>query len=156
VSRILQGLAGRDVRRALDMFVSILPDHMNQSEVDFADSVKVTAAGFIHLRVLSERFEYLYGVLTVTPISDSQTALEISEYLRRENQMDQLGAFQQVRAIESFLEYLRKQFAHLKAAYPEFGNDRAGAAYAIKQIDSAVRYFRNPTSPRLLQNYLDD
>jgi hypothetical protein len=117
--------------------------------------VKVTAAGFIHLRVLCERFEYLYGVLTVTPISDSQTALEISEYLHRENQMGQLGAFQQVRAIELFLEYLRKQFAHLKAAYPEFGNDRAGAAYAIKQIDSAVRYFRNPTT-QLLQNYLDD
>jgi len=83
-------------------------DHMNQSVVDFADSVKVTAAGFIHLRVLCERFEYLYGVLPVTPISDPQTALEISEYLHRENQMGQLGAFQQVGAIESFLEYLRK------------------------------------------------
>jgi len=30
----------------------------------------------------------------------------------------------------------------LKAAYPEFGNDRAGPAYGIKQIDSAIRVYK--------------
>src|SRR5262249_17922903 len=75
-------------------------DHMNQSSVEFTDSVKVTAAGFIHVRVLCERLEYLFGILTVTPVSDSQTARQISEYLDRESQMGQLGGFQQVRAVE--------------------------------------------------------
>src|SRR5262249_31113807 len=131
-------------------------DHMNQTSVEFADCVKVTAAGFIHLRVLCERFEYLYGVLAVTPISDSQTAWEISEHLRRENQMEHLGAFQQARAIESFLEYLKRQYAHLKTAYPEFGRDRAGAAYVIRQIESAIRHFRNPMIQQHQQNYLDE
>ena len=56
--------------------------------------------------------------------------------------MGHLSGFQQVRAIESFLEYLKKQFTHLKAAYPEFGNDRAGPAYGIKQIDSAIRVYK--------------
>ena len=108
---------------------------MNQSSVHFTDAVKVIAAGLIHLRVMCERLEYLYSVLSVTPISDLQTASVISEHLRRENQMGQLGGFQQVRAIESFLEYLKKQFAHFKAAYPEFGDDRAGASFVIKQIE---------------------
>ena len=131
-------------------------DHMNQSSVDFMDSVKVTASGFIHLRVLCERLEYLYGVLSVTPISNSQAGWQISEHLRRENQMGQLGGFQQVRAVESFLEYLQKEFAHLKAAYPEFGEDRAGPSFVIKQIENAIRYFRNPMSQQHQQNYLDE
>jgi hypothetical protein len=129
---------------------------MNQSSVDFNDSVKVTAAGFLHLRVLCERFEYLYSVLTVTPISDSQTPWQISELLRRENQMGYLGGFQQARAIEYFLEYLMRQFIHLKAAYPEFGSNRAGATYVIRQIDSALQYFRNPTKQQRQQNVLDE
>ena len=131
-------------------------DHMNQSSVHFTDAVKVTAAGFIHLRVMCERLEYLYSVLSVTPISDPQTASVISEHLRRENQTGQLGGFQQVRAIESFLEYLKKQFAHFKAAYPEFGDDRAGASFVIKQIESTIRYFQNPMSQQHQQNYLDE
>lgn len=131
-------------------------DHMNQSSVHFTDAVKVTAAGFIHLRVMCERLEYLYSVLSVTPISDPQTASVISEHLRRENQAGQLGGFQQVRAIESFLEYLKKQFAHFKAAYPEFGDDRAGASFVIKQIESTIRYFQNPMSQQHQQNYLDE
>jgi len=131
-------------------------DHMGRSSVDFTDSVKVTAAGFIHLRVLCERLEYLYGVLTVTPISDAQTAWEISDFLRRENKAGHLGAYQQVRAIESFLAYLKQQFDYLKAAYPEFGSDRAGSAYVIKQIESAIQYFRNPKNAQRQQNYLDE
>jgi hypothetical protein len=131
-------------------------DHMNRTSVGFADSVKVTAAGFIHLRVLCERLEYLYGVLTVTPISDRQTASRISEYLDRENQMDHIGGFQQIRAIELFLDYLKKQFAYLKAAYPEFGGDRTGSAYIARQVEGTIAYFRNPANQQNRQNYLDE
>ncbi len=131
-------------------------DHMNHTSVDFVDSVKVTAAGFIHLRVLSERLEYLHGVLAVTPISDSRTAPEIAEYLRREDRFGQLGGFQQVRAVELFLQYLKEQFTHLKAAYPEFGDHRAGAAYVVNQIESATRFLRNSVDQGHQQNYLDE
>jgi hypothetical protein len=85
-----------------------------------------------------------------------QTASQISEYLRRENQTGHIGGFQQVRAVESFLAYLKVQFTHLKAVYPEFGSDRAGASFVVKQIESAVQYFRNPMSRQYQQNYLDE
>jgi hypothetical protein len=131
-------------------------DHMSQSSVDFADSVKVTAAGFIHLRVLCERLEYLFGVLTVTPISDLRIASAVSEYVRREHKMGQLGGYQQISAIELLLEYLKEQSAHLKAAYPEFGDDRTGAAYVVRQVESAIRHFRNPSDKGHQRNYLDE
>jgi hypothetical protein len=131
-------------------------DHMNRAAVSAGDAIKVTAAGFIHLRVLCERLEYLYGVLAVTPISDNTTALQLSEFVRIENQIGHLGGFQQVRAVEAFLKYLNNQFAHLNAAYPEFGADRSGAVFVIKQIESAIRYFRNPTDRQMQPNVLDD
>ncbi len=100
--------------------------------------------------------EYLYGVLTVTPISDNNVAFQLAEFIRIENQIGRLSGFQQVRAIETFLEYLKAQFSHLKAAYPEFGADRSGASFVISQIDSAARYFRNPTYKQGGRNVLDD
>jgi hypothetical protein len=118
-------------------------DHMNQTEVVLADSVKVTAAGFIHLRILCERLEYIYGVLTVTPISDQGIATQIADYLRRENQM-MTGGYQQLACAEIFLQYLQAEFAELKAAYAEFESDRSGASFVIKQIQNAICYFKNP------------
>ena len=82
-------------------------DHMNQTSVSFEDSIKITAAGFIHLRIFCERLEYLYGVLTVTPVSDHATTKVIAQFIRTESQLGQLGGFQQSRAVESFLEYLK-------------------------------------------------
>jgi hypothetical protein len=131
-------------------------DHMNQSKVEFHDSVKVTASGFIHIRILSERLEYLYGILTVTPISEKAAAQEISDYLRRENQFGHLGGFQQLRCAEIFLKYLKEEHARLKSAYHEFGSDRSGASFVIKQTESAIAYFKNPTLRPAERNLLDE
>jgi hypothetical protein len=131
-------------------------DHMDQSKVDFNDCVKVTASGFIHLRILCERMEYLYGILTVTPIFDRLVAKEISEFLRRENQQGYQGAYQQARCIELFLTYLKGQQQQLHAAFREFGGIRTGSSFVIKQVESALRYFKNPTLGSAERNLLDE
>ena len=132
-------------------------DHMNQTAVARGDCVKVTAAGFIHLRILGERLEYLYGILTVTPISEHKAAEQIADYIRRESQLGQLTASSMGRCIEEFLKYLKVQHAQLSRAYPEFGGDRTGASFTIGQIESALRFFKEPhaASPRQL-NLLDE
>jgi hypothetical protein len=131
-------------------------DNMNRESVTFADTVKITAAGFIHLRVLCERLEYLYSILTVTPVSDTSTAHKVAEFIRTENQLGQLGGFQQSRAVEIFLEYLKNQHSHLKAAYPEFGTGRTGASFVIDQVESTLRHFRNPSERQARPNPLDE
>jgi len=132
-------------------------DHMNQTEVVLTDSIKVTASGFIHLRILCERLEYVYGVLTVTPISDLTVTARIAEYIRRENQMT-TGGYQQLGAAEVFLQYLQAQFDQLRAAYSEFGSDRSGAFFVIKQVQNAIGYFKNPVLGGVNQqrNLLDE
>ena len=132
-------------------------DHMNQTQVVISDSVKVTASGFIHMRILCERLEYVYGVLTVTPISDQGVAAEIADYIRRENQMT-TGGYQELGGAEIFIKYLQAQFDQLRAAYSEFGSDRSGASFLIKQIQNAIAYFRNPVlgGPNQQRNLLDE
>jgi hypothetical protein len=95
-----RGFVREDVCEACSWLVGknlIEADHMSRTSVTFADSIKITAAGFIHLRVLSERLEYLYGVLPVTPMADSTTAYQLANNVRIENQQGQLGGFQQAR-----------------------------------------------------------
>jgi hypothetical protein len=132
-------------------------DHMNQSEVVLTDSIKVTASGFIHLRILCERLEYVYGVLTVTPISNQDVAAQIAEYIRRENHMA-IGGFQQLGCAELFRQYLEDEFMQLKAAYSEFGADRSGATFVMRQVTNAISYFKNPLagSTNQQRNMLDE
>src|SRR6266536_6476619 len=49
---------------------SAVPGARTRTRAPTVNSIKVTASGFIHIRILCERLEYLYGVLTVTPISE--------------------------------------------------------------------------------------
>ena len=89
-------------------------------------------------------------------LSERGVAEEIGEYVRRENQMGHLGGFQQLRCVEAFLKYLKYQQAQLQFAYHEFGGDRSGASFVIKQIENAFGYFRNPTIGPAQRNLLDE
>ena len=122
----------------------IQADHMDTAHARLADAVKVTAAGFIHLRILCERIEYLYAVLSVTPIGNPAAVGKIADYINRENQHDNLSLNQKARCIEIFLNYLRYEYALLASAYPVFGGEHTGASFVIKQIESALNNFRNP------------
>jgi hypothetical protein len=70
--------------------------------------------------------------------------------------MGQLSGFQQARAIQVFLEYLKAQHNHLKKAYPQFGEERSGATFVIKQIENTIRHFRNPSERQTQINMLDE
>lgn len=132
-------------------------DHMNYVNVEFSHSIKITASGFIHLRILCERLEYLYGVLSVTPICEPAVANQIADYLNRENQYDRLSPHQQARCVEEFLKYLKLEHNKLSSVFPSFGGERTGASFVLDQIQSALDHFRNPT-PRIGKqgNLLDD
>lgn len=47
-------------------------DHMGNISVVSSDSVKISASGYVHLRTLVERIEYLYGVIPATRITEDK------------------------------------------------------------------------------------
>jgi hypothetical protein len=157
----LRGYVEQDVVAACSMLVQrhlIEADHMNSVSATLDDCVKVTASGYIHLRILCERLEYLYGVLTVTPISDSVAASKIADTINVEGQSNfVVSSSRKAGCVRAFRDYLKERFRVLSAAYPQFGAERSGAAFVLRKIDSALAYFYDPSRNQNIQrDFLDD
>ena len=142
----VRGYVDSDVVAACSWLVRrqlIESDRMTSVSVDLDDSVKITASGFIHLRILCGRLEYLYGVLCVTKMADRTVYKKIANYLSRENYYDDIRAHKMVEAVEFFLRYLRFQYNRLASSYPAFGKKKTGSRYVIQQICDTLDHFRN-------------
>ena len=140
------GCVREDVLSACSFLVRrqlIEADHMNQTKVDFDDSVKVNASGFIHLRILCERMEYLYGVLSVTPLSDDQVARRIGRFIQEENDRDGTAAGRMSRCIKVFLEYLRAQHRSLRTSFPGYNDGPTGASFVLQQVQGTLDHFND-------------
>jgi hypothetical protein len=156
----LQGFVRSDARDACNYLVKnmlIEADHMNVDQVEFDDSVRISAAGFIHLRILSERLEYLYGVLPVTPLFDNQTAKLIANTIDIENRNGVVGGYQMLNCVKQFHRYLEHQAHRIRENFAEFGDEGSGTAYILKQIRNTITHFETPASFRSQQqpNLLD-
>jgi hypothetical protein len=120
-------------------------DNYNSTHVERDQCVKAEASGFMHLRVLCERIEYLYGVLATTPISDAQVVARIADFTRRENDRNELSARERVLAIEAFLGFLQGEMKRLREKNPFFSVRQSGAAYVIRSMEMTVnRFYRVP------------
>ena len=76
------GYVPEDVFIALRYMVKktlIVTDRMNSSQIEWDDSVRILAAGWVHLRILTEEFEYLFGAIPTTPIRDQGVAEHLAE-----------------------------------------------------------------------------
>jgi hypothetical protein len=62
----------------------ISADHMNFTSVSFDDSVHILASGYMHVRVLAARLEYLYSIIPTTPIMDKEVAHRLAHFLEIE------------------------------------------------------------------------
>ncbi len=153
----LQGFVRQDVLSAANNLLRgelVEADHMSQREVDFDDCVRISPSGFIHLRILSERLEYLYGVLPVTPFADNSTAQKIANYIGLENQYGSLSGHQTFACVKEFGRYLEYQANRLRSNCAAFGGPNSGTAYILNQVKNTLAHFERPTD-RSLPNLLD-
>jgi hypothetical protein len=122
---------------------------MNYASVVFDDSVHILASGFMHLRVLPERLEYMYGILSTVPIADQAVAQRLAETLGRENVDGDVTASAKARAVQQFYQYLVSQEGTLRKRDMQNGNGNSGAAYVLKKIFATLHYFFNKGSTSL-------
>lgn len=125
----------------------ITADHFSFRSVAFDDSVKILAAGWLHLRIFSERLEYLYGVLPTTPFTDEIAVQKIVLILNREQNSGNVPGHLKARAVQVSYEYLRGEHERL-AGLSAFDEARGnGAAYVLKKIEHTVAHFHGePTA----------
>ena len=126
-------------------------DHMGNISAKMSDSVKISASGYIHLRTLVERIEYLYGILATTRVTDDQVLTIIAEATQRELRLGDLTARAKVQVVEVFRDYLLKQAqAVAGAAGIKFDIDDidSGSAYVLRAVDRAIgRFYKRDDHP---------
>ena len=118
----------------------ITADHLNFREVEPNDSVKISASGFMHLRFLPARLEYLFGVLPTTPFFDGDGARVIAEFVKRENVRGRVPAADKARAVEIFYAYLFAQNKFLREKHP-FTPVNSGADLSLRQMNNALQTY---------------
>lgn len=138
------GYVPDDVLAALNMLLQkqlISADHMNFRRVDPDDSVHILASGFMHVRFIVARMEYLYGVIPSTPVTERDVAERLSEFVRIENVRGRIASFQKLRAVETFYDYLWRQREANRTPFST--SDDSGAAYVLGHIEGAISHFKN-------------
>ena len=123
----------------------IAADHMNFQKVELDDSVRILASGFIHVRVLSGRIEYLFGILPSTPLTDKGVADRLADFVRNESLRGELGSHQTVTAVEIFSRYLTSEKKFLTNEF--LAEAETGRDYVLAQISHAIAHFKNVNAP---------
>jgi hypothetical protein len=130
--------------RALNLLLKrqlIAADHMNFSKVEFDDCVRILASGFIHLRVLSGRIEYLYGVLVATPLTDKRVAERLADIVKNESLRGTVNSYQTVAGVDEFYRYLVDEEKFL--SNPFLQTSETGRSYVLHKIEEGIEHFRN-------------
>jgi hypothetical protein len=123
---------------------------MNTTEVDWQDSVRILAAGCVHLRLLTGRFEYLFGVIPTTPIRDQRAAQQLAELVKLESERGELDFHQKIRAVDILYLYLWNE--RTASTTPFNDGPDSGADYALAHIRGAIEQMRNPARARVLED----
>jgi hypothetical protein len=116
--------------------------------VEFSDSVRILASGFMHLRVLPERLEYLYGILPTTPFSNLSIARTMAEILKHESSHDTVLGSEKASALRALRDYLVAEELKLRAHLPLLPVGENGAVYFLKKVSECLHHFK--TGDRVL------
>jgi len=131
----------------------VITDGLNTRDVQWEDSVRILAAGWVHLRILTERFEYIYGCIPTTPIHAQRVAAELADLVGIESQRGQLDFHQQLRAVDTFYRYLWAE--RHKAPTPFNEGPQSGADYVLKHILGALEITRSSRARPAREDILD-
>lgn len=151
------GFVGQDVMHACEYLLAkelIEADSATTLTLSSADSVKATASGWVHMRLLAARSEYIWGVLPTTAINDRGLEARVFDLMQAESRHGTLYASQTNSAVEHFHRYLQGQFNTLRS-HPGYANiGQTGSPYIIQKVSEAVRFERSqgpiPVQPDLL------
>lgn len=154
------GFVPEDVLGACEFLVAnalIEPDTLSLVNLERNDCVKVTASGFIHMRILSERIEYLSSVLPTTAINDDRFSDKIFDAMRTENATGRLSLSRRLTLTRQLGEYLSSQRKELRRHDGYSAQLKTGADYIIGHIEAAVNNFtEDKPGPRpTQQDFLD-
>jgi len=137
------GFAGQDVVSCIEHLLErglIVSDEMKIEKVHDQLSVKIHASGWMHQRILTERVEYLYGILTVVPFRSRQRCEDVAEAIRIELN-GRLSTGRKISAVQQFRDQLKEDIEHHIKSYSVPRNDLRGSLTTLERIELGLARF---------------
>lgn len=128
------GFKTGDIWWALDLLLKkrlIVADHQGLVGLKEGDFIRISAAGFYHIRFLATRGEYFAGVCMDTFINDRDFARAISRFPKDTFKHSQ-------ERLKVFKAYLNNELERNILAIPEFDNNELGSRKIVNSIDVAI------------------
>ncbi len=130
------GYSTEDMMWALEKCLNhglIIADHQRSKNITLKDYVKISAAGFYHIRYLSKRTEYLANVAMDTYFSDREKAKRITniDTDRKSHAQERLAIFR------SYLDAERKKYGDVFPPYIDLDDP---ASKQLKRVDDAIAF----------------
>ena len=139
----LLGFVRNDVQAASKYALKnglIEADTLSVIDLGSDDCVKATASGWVHMRILSERIEYLHAVLPTTPIYDGPLRDLVFDRMKIENKFGHLRRHQAIQLVKDFRDYLRQQKATLDSHNEYARRKNCGANYILSKIQVTLEH----------------
>lgn len=124
----------------------IVSDELKVKQVHEDLSIKVHASGFMHQRILCERLEYLYGILTVVPFRDRQRCEKVAQVVQLELNAP-IANFRKIDAVQLLRDQFADDIEHHVRSFSVSRGELRGAEYTLERIDAALEKARNPNAP---------
>lgn len=110
------------------------------------DSLKATAGGWAHIRLLSSRVEYVASLLPTTPLSDKNLSSRVFDLMQIESRTGKLAYHHALQLLEHFESYLHRQISEL-SAHPGFANRaQSGSKYVVDKLREAITFARSESA----------
>lgn len=153
------GFVRSDIKQACEYVLKnrlVEADTLSAESLDENDCIKATASAWAHMRILSERVEYIHSILPSTPIYDEELRAVVFDRMRLENRFGSLTLSQARGLAERFLTYLVQQNSNLQANFEYNSREQTGAAYIIGKVRAAVERSRvSSDKPQTQLDWLD-
>lgn len=152
------GYAKSDILDAAHYLLSkelIEADSATTKSLGHTESVKASASGWAHLRILAERSEYLVSVLPTTPLNDPAFEARVFDLMQTESRFGRINQAQAVGMLQELHNYLSKQFAVL-SSHPGYSNNSVnGAQYVLRKIAEARNFASKEAKVATQLDWLD-
>jgi hypothetical protein len=114
----------------------------SQDVVSDSASLKATASGWAHMRILASRMEYIAAVLPTTPMNDKQLSARVYESMQTENRVGQLSFHTAVGLVDGFHKYLQTQEKAQNQFLGNIHSQHSGSKYILGKMEEALNFAR--------------
>ena len=122
----------------------IIADHQRNSDISQQDYVRISAAGFYHLRFLPKRTEYLANVVFDTHMSDRDKASQVTQFDTDRRQ----HADKRLSILHDYLINERNRYGEI---YSRYLSDDDPSYFQIENINEAINFAKKTKSPKSLE-----